>query len=68
MASAPPDLFIRTPDAAHLTTASEAGEREVWTNDRHMPAAAPYFWLVGRSVKRTGCRLRPRGLMHPSKT
>ncbi len=46
----PPDLFIRTADAVHLTTAQEAGEREVWTNDRHMLAAAAYFGLSGRSV------------------
>lgn len=48
--SAPRDLFIRTADAVHLTTAIEAGEREVWTNDRHMLAAAPWFGLSGRSV------------------
>jgi predicted nucleic acid-binding protein len=48
--SAPVDLFIRTADAVHLTTAEEAGEREVWTNDRHMLAAATYFGLSGRSV------------------
>jgi predicted nucleic acid-binding protein len=48
--SAPNDLFLRTGDAVHLTTANDVGEREVWTNDRHMLAAAPYFGLVGRSV------------------
>ena len=48
--SAPPDLFIRTADAVHLTTADEIGERDVWTNDRHMLAAAAYFGLAGRSV------------------
>jgi predicted nucleic acid-binding protein len=50
MVSAPPDLFIRTADAVHLATAYEAGEHEVWTNDRHMLASASYFGLVGRSV------------------
>ena len=50
MVSAPNDLFIRTADAVHLTTAQEIGEREVWTNDRHMLTAAPYFGLAGRSV------------------
>jgi hypothetical protein len=50
MVPAPRDLFIRTADAVHLTTAREIGEREVWTNDRHMLAAAPYFGLTGRSV------------------
>ena len=48
--SAPRDLFIRTADAVHLTTAQEIGERAVWTNDRHMLAAAAYFGLAGRSV------------------
>jgi predicted nucleic acid-binding protein len=48
--SAPPALFIRTADAVHLATASEIGEREVWTNDRHMLASASYFGLTGRSV------------------
>lgn len=50
LASAPPDIFIRTADAVHLTTAQEMGERDVWTNDRHMLAAASYFGLTGRSV------------------
>jgi hypothetical protein len=49
MVSAPPDLFIRTADAVHLATAQQIGESEVWTNDRHMLAAAPYFGLRGRS-------------------
>ena len=48
--SAPADLFLRTADAVHLATAHEAGEREVWTNDRHMLAAASYFGMTGRSV------------------
>jgi len=48
--SAPPDLFVRTADAVHLTSAHEAGEQEVWTNDRHMLAAAAHFGLTGRSV------------------
>jgi hypothetical protein len=50
MISAPPDLFIRTADAVHLVTAFEAGESEVWTNDRHMLGAAAFFGLTGRSV------------------
>jgi predicted nucleic acid-binding protein len=48
--SAPRELFLRTADAVHLTTAQELGERDVWTNDRHMLAAANYFGLAGRSV------------------
>ncbi len=35
----------------HLATAHEAGEREVWTNDRRMLAAASYFGLTGRSAQ-----------------
>ncbi|HYL78507.1 MAG TPA: type II toxin-antitoxin system VapC family toxin [Bryobacteraceae bacterium] len=50
MLAAPRDLFIRTADAVHLTTAHEMGERAVWTNDRHMLAAATYFGLTGQSV------------------
>lgn len=50
MVTAPLDLFLRTADAVHLMTAYEIGEREVWTNDRHMLAAAAYFGLTGRSV------------------
>jgi len=50
MVSGPRNLFIRTADAVHLTTAHELGERAVWTNDRHMLAAAAYFGLGGRSV------------------
>lgn len=48
--SAPRDLFIRTADAVHLSSALEIGERAVWTNDRHMLAAAGYFGLTGQSV------------------
>lgn len=50
MLSAPRDLFIRTADAVHLATANEIGALAVWTNDRHMLAAASYFGLTGRSV------------------
>lgn len=50
MISAPGDLFLRAADAVHLMTAYEAGEREVWTSDRHMLRAAGYFGLHGRSV------------------
>jgi predicted nucleic acid-binding protein len=50
LVDAPADLFLRTADAVHLATAREIGERDVWTNDRHMLAASSYFGLVGRSV------------------
>ena len=48
--SAPPNLFLRTVDAVHLATAKELGEGEIWTNDRHMLAAAPHFGLIGKTV------------------
>jgi hypothetical protein len=50
MVSGPRDLFIRTADAVHLTTAQEIGELSVWTSDRHMLSAAAYFGLMGKSV------------------
>jgi predicted nucleic acid-binding protein len=50
MVSGPRDIFIRTADAVHLTTAHEIGEHAVWTNDRHMLAAASYFGVTGQSV------------------
>jgi predicted nucleic acid-binding protein len=46
----PADVFLRAGDAVQLVSALEAGEPEVWTNDRHMLAAAPHFGLVGRSA------------------
>jgi predicted nucleic acid-binding protein len=46
----PPSCYLRTFDALHLVTAADSGFSEVWTNDRHMLAAAPHFGLVGRSV------------------
>lgn len=48
--SLPPGVFIRAGDALHLATAADLGEAEVWTNDRHMLAAAPYFGITGRSA------------------
>jgi len=48
--SAPGTLFLRAGDAVHLQTAHDAGEREIWTNDRHVLAAARYFGLKGRSI------------------
>lgn len=43
-------VYIRSADAIHLTSAADAGFREVWTSDRHMLAAAKAFGLVGRSA------------------
>ena len=50
IARAPAAVCLRTGDAVHLSTAQDLGEREIWSNDRHLLAAAPYFGLVGRSA------------------
>ena len=46
----PTGVFLRARDAVHLAAASAVDEPEIWTNDRHLLAAAPYFGLIGRSV------------------
>jgi predicted nucleic acid-binding protein len=50
LSSSPSNVCIRAGDSIHLTTAQDLGERDIWTNDRHMLAAAPHFGLIGRSV------------------
>jgi predicted nucleic acid-binding protein len=42
--------FVRAADAIHLWAAIEAGFQDVWSNDRHMLAAAPAFGLRPRSA------------------
>jgi predicted nucleic acid-binding protein len=46
----PRAVFLRGADALHLTCAQEHGLREIYTNDRHMAAAARYFRLKAMSV------------------
>lgn len=46
----PRSVFLRSADAVHLSCAREHGLPEVYTNDRHMSAAAPYFRLKSRSA------------------
>jgi hypothetical protein len=46
----PPSCHLRTLDALHRVTAADFGFTDIWTNDRHMLAAAPHFGLIGRSV------------------
>jgi predicted nucleic acid-binding protein len=46
----PATVPLRAGDAIHLATALEAGEPEIWTNDRHLLAAAAQVGIVGRSV------------------
>jgi predicted nucleic acid-binding protein len=50
VSAAPAGVHLRAGDAVHLITARDIGEAEIWTNDRHLVAAAPHFGLVGRSV------------------
>jgi predicted nucleic acid-binding protein len=46
----PANLPLRAGDAMHVATALDADEPELWTNDRHLLAAANHFGLIGRSV------------------
>ena len=44
------DVFLRTGDAVHLLSAREFGCTVVYSNDRHLLAAAPHVGIKGRDV------------------
>ena len=46
----PRSVFLRAADALHLLSAQEHGLAEIYTNDRHMTAAARYFRLKPMTV------------------
>jgi predicted nucleic acid-binding protein len=48
--SLPQHVPLRAGDAIHLATALNASETEIWTNDRHLLAAAVHTGIAGKSV------------------
>ncbi len=46
----PSKVPLRAGDAIHVASALDAGEGEIWTNDRHLLAATAHFGIAGRSV------------------
>lgn len=52
-ATLPSNVFLRGADAIHLATAAESGFHTIYSNDRHLLAAARYFGVHGKNVIRS---------------
>jgi predicted nucleic acid-binding protein len=50
LAALPAGIVCRAADAIHLTCAKDVGFSHIYSNDRHLLAAAPYFGLVAKNV------------------
>jgi predicted nucleic acid-binding protein len=49
--SLPEAILLRALDAIHIASALEENFHEIWTNDRHLLAAAAHVGLKGRQVQ-----------------
>ena len=43
-------IFPKTGDAVHLLSAKVSGVAEIYSNDKHLLASAPYVGMTGRNV------------------